>query len=98
MEPGMRRLQCKGAGPSRAGRAIGLRITALAPVAQRIEHRPPEPVAQVRVLPGAQKIEGVISSPCWILRSPKNVSYRLSYEFPSALCAVWRRRRHLDRA
>ena len=24
-----------------------------APVAQRIEHRPPEPVAQVRVLPGA---------------------------------------------
>jgi hypothetical protein len=25
----------------------------LAPVAQRIEHRPPEPVAQVRVLPGA---------------------------------------------
>jgi hypothetical protein len=26
------------------------------------------------------------------------VSYRLSYEFPSALCAVWRRRRHLDRA
>ena len=26
-----------------------------APVAQRIEHRPPEPVAQVRVLPGAPK-------------------------------------------
>jgi hypothetical protein len=27
-----------------------------APVAQRIEHRPPEPVAQVRVLPGAPRI------------------------------------------
>ena len=25
-----------------------------APVAQRIEHRPPEPCAQVRFLPGAQ--------------------------------------------
>ena len=29
-----------------------------APVAQRIEHRPPEPVAQVRVLPGALQISG----------------------------------------
>ena len=31
---------------------------ALAPVAQRIEHRPPEPVAQVRVLPGAPHTRG----------------------------------------
>ncbi len=30
-----------------------------APVAQRIEHRPPEPVAQVRVLPGALEISGL---------------------------------------
>jgi hypothetical protein len=29
-------------------------VVPLAPVAQRIEHRPPEPVAQVRVLPGAR--------------------------------------------
>ncbi len=30
------------------------RVMKSAPVAQRIEHRPPEPGAQVRVLPGAQ--------------------------------------------
>ena len=28
-------------------------VIVLAPVAQRIEHRPPEPVARVRVPPGA---------------------------------------------
>src|ERR1700753_941441 len=33
--------------------AMRIERVALAPVAQRIEHRPPEPVAQVRVLPGA---------------------------------------------
>jgi hypothetical protein len=48
-----RRLQCEGAGHVRQT-LHGLRVTALALVAQRIEHRPPEPVAQVRVLPGAQ--------------------------------------------
>ena len=41
-------------GPGTGPRPGRLRSSpALAPVAQRIEHRPPEPVAQVRVLPGA---------------------------------------------
>ncbi len=34
-----------------------------APVAQRIEHRPPEPVAQVRVLPGALHVLGRVKDP-----------------------------------
>ena len=34
-------------------------VIVLAPVAQRIEHRPPEPVAGVRVAPGARNDRGV---------------------------------------
>ncbi len=41
----------RGGTPSSASRVRS--SPARAPVAQRIEHRPPEPVAQVRVLPGA---------------------------------------------
>ena len=46
--------------PARDGsRTCRLRSSpAPAPVAQRIEHRPPEPVAQVRVLPGAPHAGG----------------------------------------
>src|SRR5262249_20595228 len=39
-----------------AGRSPSTRSTAPALVAQRIEHRPPEPCAQVRVLPRARRL------------------------------------------
>ena len=41
-----------------------------APVAQGIEHRPPEAVAQVRILPGAPIATPVFAGPRWALRRP----------------------------
>ena len=52
----IRRFREGGEGPHCPTSTIVPCFVTPAPVAQRIEHRPPEPVAQVRVLPGALSI------------------------------------------